>query len=619
MGTEKKKRNRVLCGSRNGFPGKDKEDSMKGFRKFAAAAVCGMMALSMAGCGDSAGGASEDHTYSVWLYTGQDASYYTDYAENPTIQYLLSKTWGENEDRISLEFQVPPAGGQQNNYETMMATGDFPTLMQNSVADAPPRMLEAKKIIDLTDLVKEYMPNYYNLIQTNEAVRSKTVFDIDGEEKILVISGVNEDYPYYWSGTMYRRDWVVKYGKNPQTGAAFTGGYSDPADADSWTDDVVFPSGNTDPVYISDWEWMFEIFETAMADLGITDSYCTSMYYPGYMWSGGLVSCFGEAIPIWYKGSDDQVRFGGDSESMRAYFQCLNNWYEKGWLDQDFNERTSDIFYAIDDTNKRLGKVGMWIGSQGELGGRLDLHDGGLTEGIYAAGCAWPINDLYGTEECKNVEPWATQAATGLTSTGFLVMDGAQEKDLGPLLSMLDYLYTEEGAVLHTLGVTPAQLEEAGLDSSFFTRNGIENGTYTMGEDGRYKKVAAITNDAGGLLIAACADKLPGMTLVSGVDEGYAETYEHSLELWVKYTNKGQMWGCDAFSNISSEDMKVIDDSRTKVLNYMEQHAYEFIKGVTDIDSDEDWGTWCTMLQKFNHQKVTDLLQPYIDQNPFIG
>nr|WP_300831241.1 hypothetical protein [uncultured Acetatifactor sp.] len=591
---------------------------MKGLKRLAVSAVAGMAALAMTGCGGS-GSASEDHTYSVWLYNGQDASYYTDYAENPTIQYLMSKTWGENEDTIKLEFQVPPAGRQQENYETMVATGDFPTLMQGSVADAPPRMLESEMIVDITDLVKEYMPNYYNRIQTNETLKSKAVFNIDGEEKILSINVANEDYGYYFSGNMYRRDWIVKYGKNPQTGAAFTGGYTDEADVDSWVDDVVFPSGGTEPVYISDWEWMFEIFTEAMADLNITDSYCTSIYYPGYMWSGGLCSCFGEPIPIWYKGSDDVVRFGGDSESMRAYLQCLNNWYEKGWLDQDFNERTADIFYATDDTNKRLGKVGMWIGTQAELGGRLDMHDGGLTEGIYVAGCAWPINDVYGDDSCKNVEPWATQAGTSLVGTGFLVMEGAQEKDLGPLLSMLDYLYSDEGAVVRTLGATPAQMEEAGLDTSFYTNNGIENGTYTMGEDGRYKKVDAITNDSGGLLIATTAQLLPGYQLVSSVDEGYAENYENSMKSWIRYPNKGQVWGSDAFALMSSEDMRTIGDLQTKVLNYMEQHTYEFIKGITDIDSDEDWSNWCTMLQKYNYQKGIDILQPYIDMNPFIG
>lgn len=88
---------------------------MKGLKKLALAAIAGIAAVSMTGCGSS-GGASDDHTYTVWFYNGQDASYYTDYADNPTMQYLMSQTWGENDDTIKLEFQVPPAGSQQNNY-----------------------------------------------------------------------------------------------------------------------------------------------------------------------------------------------------------------------------------------------------------------------------------------------------------------------------------------------------------------------------------------------------------------------------------------------------------------------------------------------------------------------
>ncbi len=593
---------------------------MKKVKKLALTVAAGIMAFSMTGCGSGSGTASEDHTYTVWFYSAQDASYYTDYADNPTIQYLLSKTWGENDDRIALEFQVPPAGSQQNNYDTMIATGDFPVLLQNSVADAAPRMLESEMILDITDLVEEYMPTYYGLLQENQALRSKAVYEIDGEDRILGIYGLNEDYKYYFAGTMYRRDWLVKYGKNPQTGEAFTGGYTNSDDMDSWEDDVVFPSGGADPVYISDWEWMFEIFSEALADQGITDSYCTSIYYPGLMWTGGLCSCFGEAIPIWYKGSDDVVRFGGDTPSMRAYLQCLNNWYEKGWLDPDFNERTADIFYAIDDTNKRLGRVPMWLGTQAELGGRLDMHDGGLTEGIYVTGCSWPINDVYGDDSCKYVEPRALQSSTSLAGGGFYVMEGAQEKDLGPLLAMLDYLYTEEGAVLHTLGATPAQLEEAGLDTSFYQNNGIENGTYTVEEDGdyRYKKVDAIVNDSGALLMATSGEKLPGYTLVSSVDQGYAETYENSLKAWIKYPNQGQIWGSDAMGLMSTEDMNELGNLLTKVLGYMEQHTYEFIKGTLDIDSEEDWGNWCTMMKKYNYQRGTEIFQPYIDQNPFV-
>lgn len=67
---------------------------MKGLKRLAVSAMAGMVALAMTGCGGGSGTASEDHTYTVWLYNGQDASYYTDYAENPTIQYLMSQTWG---------------------------------------------------------------------------------------------------------------------------------------------------------------------------------------------------------------------------------------------------------------------------------------------------------------------------------------------------------------------------------------------------------------------------------------------------------------------------------------------------------------------------------------------
>lgn len=72
--------------------------------------------------------------------------------------------------------------------------------------------------------------------------------EIDGEEHYIGIRAANESKPYYFTGYEYRRDWIVKYGTNPTTGEAFTGGYTDPDDPDSWEDDVVFPSGGSDPI-----------------------------------------------------------------------------------------------------------------------------------------------------------------------------------------------------------------------------------------------------------------------------------------------------------------------------------------------------------------------------------
>ena len=534
----------------------------KHVKKLLSLTLCGVMAAGLlSGCGG--GGASSDTSFTMWIYQGADASYYTDYADNPVVQYLTSQTWGEEDKKIDLEFWVPAAGTAADSYSTMMGSGDYPDILDMSISDSPKILYEQGIILDLTPYVEEYMPNYTAYLEAHPEMKSWALTNIDGEEKYLHVMSFNEDYGYTYCGYQYRRDWIVKYGTNPVTGAAFTGGYTDPSDPDSWEDDVVFPSGGTDPVYISDWEWMFEIFEKAYAD------------------------------------------------SARAYLECLNNWYEKGWLDPDFNERTSDMFYAIDDTSVRQGKVGMWCGMQAELGGRLDQGDE-YTDGIYVAGCALPMNDIYGTDACKNVAPDCIMTGTALNGTGYAITSAAEDKDIATLLTMIDYLYSEDGARLASLGLTPEEMEAIG--TSFYSDNGIPDGTYTMGDDGRYKLVEAIQNDAGGLRTAATLDKFPHLQLVTSIDEGYAPTYEHSMELWIQYKNTAQIQGTPITNNMEQDDIDIMDDARNKLLEYTQTNAVDFIKGKKDINSDDDWGTWCKTQEKYNYQKALEAAQPYADQ-----
>ena len=41
------------------------------------------------------------------------------------------------------------------------------------------------------------------------------------------------------------------------------------------------------------------------------------------------------------------------------------------------------------------------------------------------------------------------------------------------------------------------------------------------------------------------------------------------------------------------------------------------IQGTTDPYSDADWNDWCTMLGKYNYQKVIEIAQPYVDKYTF--
>ncbi len=588
------------------------------------------MAAALGGCGILRGAGNtatdlnpEDDTYyTMWIHSGPGSSYYTEYEDNPAVKYAETMTWGEEGKSIFIDFVIPPANKEPDDLQNMYINGNLTHVLDGVICDSADIMYANNRIIDLTEYVNQYMPNYKKVLDTVEDVRKSAVFNIDGEEKILGIVTVNESYKDVNFGYEYRRDWIVKYGSNPQTGAAFSGGYTDESNPDSWEDDVVFPSGGSDPVYISDWEWMFGIFETAMEDMGIDDGYCISMYYPGYMWSGGLCSSFGGGTPMFYVNDQGQACFGGVSDSFRTYLECLSAWYEKGWLDKTFDQKTSDAHYAIDSAKIHQGKIGIWYGQQSTLGNRIynqnDPSQTPLAEGIFVAGAPMPINDIYGPEECRNVIPDCTAAGVGMQGSPVYITTKAVEdgKDIAALCAFFDYFYTEEGAVVKTVGLNQEQVQASGSD--FYEKNGLTEGAYTNVSDGeyRYRLADALALDGGNLKIAVSADKMPGLALVKSVDKCQSATFRASMDAWIKYPNIGLWNGTPGFL-IEEEDSKAIDKIRTKLLNYMDAHTMEFIKGQKDVTDDKTWEDWCTMLRKQNYEKALNLVQPYVEKYDF--
>lgn len=601
---------------------------MRNLKKIMLILVGVSLALMMAGCGILKGSGNsaasmnpDDDTYfTMWIHSGPGSAYYTEYEDNPAVKYAETKTWGEENKSIYIDFTTPPKNKEVDDLNNMYVSGNLTHLLDGVICDTADVMYEYGRIIDLTEYVNKYMPNYKKVLDTVEDVRNAAVYNIDGEEKILGIVGVNESYKDVTFGYQYRRDWIVKYGKNPETGAAFTGGYTDENDPDSWEDDVVFPSGGSEPVYISDWEWMFEIFTKAMEDLGINDGYCISMYYPGYMWSGGLCSSFGGGCPMFYADADGKAQFGGVSESFRTYLECLSNWYDIGWLDQTFDQKTGEAHYAIDGALFRQGKIGMWYGQQSTLGGRIYVDDATtpLAKGIFVAGAAMPINDVYGPESCQNVIPDCTAAGVSMRDNPVYITSKAVEdgKDIAAICAFFDYFYSEEGALVKSVGLTGEQVKASGSD--FYEKNGLTDGAYTVVNDGdyKYKLVDTIASDGGSLDQAVCAAKMPGLTLVKSLDRGRAESFTASMDAWLKYPNIGLWNGTPGFV-IDKEDSDAINKIHTKLLGYMDAHTMEFIKGQKDVTDDQEWNNWCTMLTKQNYEKALKLVQPYVEKFDF--
>ena len=589
-------------------------------------------ALSMLATGCSGGGGSNTegvdakHSYTMWLPYGEESSNYSSYSDNPVIDYLETKDWKDEngkDTKISFDIQVPAAGAAVDNLNTIISTGDYMDVMDTTLYPGSTKDLyEQGIILDLTPYMEEYMPNYMNFLDAHPDYKKLATTLVDGEAKYLNIFSYTKQISEQWSGFMYRRDWIVKYGKSPSDGSAFSGEYitknaDGTDDLDSWQDNVVFPSGGSDPIYISDWEWMFGIFHTALKEEGITDGYCMSISYPGYIGTGDMVSSFGGGSPVWYLNKEDKVEFGMNSDDFRAYLQCMNNWYKNGWIDTAFAERASDMFYQIDDATVRQGKVGAWTGLPSQLAGKSDTGDN-YTKGMVVYGARRPINDIYGSEAQKNVEPYCfTQSSLG--GNMFVITDRAEKKDMVALFQILDYLYSEEGMLLRTFGLNQEQY--ATTQNEFYSKNSLTDGDYTISteknEDGLYEieYVEALKNDPM-LQGPASGQRIPGL---NGVPEGYvkvdhseSEAYRHSLNEWSVQTNTGTvLWNyVGALSTADDSEMRKIG---TNINEFGEKSAPAFILGTKDPYNDKDWEDFKKALSKYNPDKATQIWQSAID------
>ena len=562
------------------------------------------------------GTAEETASFTWWIARSEDTSYYDSYNDNPIVQHLLAeKTYAGK--RLSLDFWAGVSGSEKENFNNMLATGDLADMIDLSHSDYTPATLyEDGYILDLTAAVQEHMPNYWNLLQEDSELAEYAWSYVDGEKMLLslMVFAQQPDDPF--EGFCYRRDWVAKYGKNPVSGEAFTYGFDENG---KWQDDVVFPCGETDPYYISDWEWMFEIFTTAMADQGIADGYCYSVFYPGYMGSGDLYTGFGGGTPWWSRDREGNAAFGANSDNMRAYLQCMNHWYEQGWMDKAFAERSGDMFYIIDSKSVHQGKVGLWQGRQAEVGTEMDLGNGGFTDGIVVYGCAQPINDVYGADAQKNHQPDSFYSFSR-AMTPVALTTKADGKDLSVLLGFIDQFYDMgEGSLLKSHGFSKAQME--GMDQNTpwyqtYAKFGLTEGTYEVVEENGEMYWHHTVGDS--LLGNAMKlNRLLGYTMNEHSrypEETRSAMLQSAIDLWALYPNTGYLRS-NVENLIPTSDIAKKTKIDNNIQTYMSQNVPKFIMGQNgfDIDNDADWASYVKVIDKYGPDKVTQMYQTALD------
>ena len=586
--------------------------------------------------------------------------YYDDYADTVPVQFINQQYWdvenggigtSENGSKIKLSFLVPVTGSETENFNTMISTGEYPEIMDLGYSsESPQSMYENGILMDITEYVEKYMPNYLAFLDANPELKPLVqVADNEGNPHYYAIYGFSDGVEDPWEGTCYRRDWLVKYaeptdyvwdwesayvkenghpavtplakakeeknleGWKQNEVTSFKAEYGDDPD-NTYSDNVIFPSGTSNPITISDWEWMFEAFDKAIEERGWADdsgAYGLSIQYYGYSQTGDLTSSFGGGTGTFYV-KDGEVSYDGNSENFKTYLECMQTWYANGWIDSQFNTRATDMFFMIDSPSVNQGKVGMWCGLNSTLGTaiRPSCQNASDQADAYVMGCALPINDMYGTEEQMYVEPDALYQGSR-KGIPIVVTKKAEGKNLAALFTYFDWTYTLEGAKTIRIGINAEQYATATFNPDFYAKYDVET-AYTEKLDKEGKPVLTPTlspdDPLGGALTAGRMDigfKLTRNGELATVDRQMNVVVKEAYDQWTKFTNIGNVF--DYLTLLNTEESEKYNKINTAALEYQSQNIPNVIKGTIS------WEEYVKGLESVDTRTAVEVLQKHVD------
>ncbi len=170
-------------------------------------------------------------------------------------------------------------------------------------------------ILDLSELIPKYAPNYYAIIQENENLTDIVYTDAG---RLAAVYAVRQEKQGPWIGPMIRKDWLDELNLKI-------------------------------PVTYDDWETVLTAFhEKKHAS--------APLYLPGtgYMPGDYLSAGFGVSSSFYHIG--DNIYYGPAEEGWKEYLMLLNRWYDLGLISPYFS--TGDIFPNED--NIANGSSGIW-------------------------------------------------------------------------------------------------------------------------------------------------------------------------------------------------------------------------------------------------------------------
>jgi hypothetical protein len=514
---------------------------------------------------------SDHEDFSVWLYA--DPNYlYNDYSENPVV-WALNKKFN-----VTLKFEQPVRGTERDAMSLMFGTEEYTDMIEMSnYSGSISELYEDGVIVDLMEYL-DYMPNVKRFLETYDGYR-RTALDDKGRMLTLRNLATEDSPERLFSGLMYRHDILE----------SVTNG------------NVRFPSGNDYPKTIDDWEYMLPIFKSYFESRGAADYAALIIPYYGYFGYGELVNSFGARSMYYLDGTT--VKYGPLEEPYYKYLKKMREWYEKGYIYKDFASRVNDMFFLPNTALTYGGNAGVFYGLGSQVGNQMSNPEYGLNFDIRPIPS--PLSTIDGVTEYSNFQRNAHYEAGGI---GWAFT--AKCQNLPKLLSILDYLYSEEGKMLKH-GLTK---ENGAAENPYYISAGLQDGYYWF-ENGEL--VVNPILDTISEYNALFGNRLPGL---SQIDKFYSPLHKTNNDItepaWDPYPNAKfpKLPGIGGQGAVRTpEEEAVYAPNYTRIMDYLNSEVARFIMGTQPLN-DRTWEAFKAQLRNLGIEENTRIQQAAYDR-----
>ncbi len=466
----------------------------------------------------------------------------------------------EKRTGIHIEFKHPVAGQEEQQLNLMMASDTMPDIIETnwtSKSGGPSKAIADGIIIDMTDLIDQYAPNYKALLsQYPNALKEVTTSD---NKQYMMTSFTTDDAIKIMVGPQIRTDWLNKLGLEP------------PKTLEDWYRVLTAfkeqdPNGNGKADEIPFTSAGYKTNESLTSNLNI------------FAWAYGISTDFYMI--------DNTVKYGPLEPEFKEFLTLMNQWYQEGLIDPDFITTDKKMF----DSKVTTGIAGSWsAGLMGDMGKYLQYFEAEKPDWSIGA-TTFPMLEENGTRYNfnTNMNSIAGMAGCSITSTNKYAVETTK---------WFDYAYSEEGHLLYNFGIEGLTYELVNGEPQFtdlITNN--ENKWDVTTALGHYCR-GVVSNGA----------HMPDIR-VFDLRAGRPEQMAAKKEIWKDATYERVLPPVKP----SEENSQRAADIMTDIYTYVNESVSKFIIGTDSIDGNYD--KFITNLKNMGIEEAIGLKQTALDE-----